>query len=146
MGRTVYRVTREEASDSKAAGKIAKAALGAGWKMTSIQRNSEGWSCCFDQVENFLFTTDIKCKVYAPKVGKVKYGDEVGIPHATDAETSFELGVNYTICSPLSPYALGTEKWQMLCEKAAGRDLSDVFEARIDFKANTIAVFEKEAA
>jgi len=88
-----------------------------------------------------IFTTHIRCKVYEPMAGKVSYGyEEVGIPQKTDAETEAEMGWKYTVISPLSPYAIGSMLWQMLCANAGGKTLSDVFEACVDFKANMITV------
>lgn len=91
-------------------------------------------------------TTQIKCEVFQlPEAERdeVRYmGDEQGIPQACSAEITAETGAPYTIVSPLSPYALGTELWQDLRKRANGRDFSDVFSATIDWDANTITVRE----
>ena len=50
MGRTIIVVRRDEARDAKEARKLAVERMGAGYKYTSTQRNSEGWSICFKQV------------------------------------------------------------------------------------------------
>lgn len=95
----------------------------------------------------FIFKTKIKCKVYEPMIGKVEYGDDrVGIPHKTHPEVEAEMGWKYTVCSPLSPYALGGEHWKSLCKIADGKSLSDVFRAEVDFTKNTITVYIKEEA
>jgi hypothetical protein len=93
-----------------------------------------------------LFTSAIKCKVYAPMVGKVQYFDREGIPKIEPLETQFEIGSKYTVVSPLSPYAIGWNNWQKLVDGAGGRDLADVYKAEVDFDQKTITVYQKEAA
>jgi hypothetical protein len=46
----VIRIGRDEANNAREAYVIAKARMGAGYKYTSTQRNSEGWSICFEAV------------------------------------------------------------------------------------------------
>jgi hypothetical protein len=92
-----------------------------------------------------LFTVKIHQKVYTPMIGKVMYGkDEVGVPLVTDEETHAEMGWNYTVASPLSPYVLGTPKWKLLCSmKKDGEGLDDVFRAEINWKKNEVTVYKK---
>jgi len=91
-----------------------------------------------------VFTTKIRCQLYEPMIGKVAYGNEVGIPEATDPETCAEMGWKYTVCGPLSPYALGWENWRKLIDIAGDRALSEVFHAEVDFERRTISVFKLE--
>jgi hypothetical protein len=92
-----------------------------------------------------LFTVPIACEVYKPMIGKVKYSEtEEGIPNKTNEEVRAEMGWKYTICSPLSPYALGFATWKKLCEihdnLGKGGSLSDVFSAAINYNKNEITV------
>jgi len=75
-----------------------------------------------------VLVSSIKCKVYIPMIGKVEYHDgEEGILHTVSLEDQYEIGSKYTICSPLSPYAIGWNNWKMLCEEARGKDFAEVF-------------------
>ena len=92
-----------------------------------------------------LFTTSIRCEIYAPMAGRVDYmyGEE-GIPIPADMETRQEFGCGYTIVGTLSPYALGWDNWRIIEALAEGRDFNEVAEAVVDWVNKTITVYEKE--
>ena len=88
-----------------------------------------------------MFETTIKCEVYEPMAGKVMHGSNVGIPQPACAESRMAFGSEYTICSPMSPYALGWSNWQILKDEANGRDFSEVFQPVVDFEKNIITIY-----
>ena len=96
-------------------------------------------------MEKIIFTTSIRCEVYEPMAGRVdyRYGEE-GIPQPADIETRHEMGCDYTIVSPMSPYAVGWSNWRKIEALAEGRAFDEVAEATVNWVNRTITVYKKE--
>ena len=95
-----------------------------------------------------LFTVKMQCILHPmDDYSKCRYSDEEqGIPIPSSGEMAYETGVSYTIASPLSPYVIGYEKWNLICNMInKGEWLCKKFDAVVDFENKTVTVFKKES-